>query len=449
MVSLQSTHPTAQQAWEHTLADLVRDGRPFGAARPGVEILGYTVGVDNVRARTGGHPKRQLGIVAAVARFVWMMAGSDRLEDIAFYEPKVRSFTDDHVIVPGSNYGARLRAAAPGLDQIAEAISRLTPDPLMPDNHLRRAANVIWRAEDAARASSDIPCAFGLGYFPRDGRLHTELVMRSNNAMLLMPFNLFEFSLLSEVVAVSARLQPGPLTVHAMSMHLYDAAHERGVAERVLAEPGAGLPQPMPPMPADDPLAQINLLVRSEAELRHAQASVAHDPLNVLRARAERLHPFWQAFFDVLLVHHLLTASRASSARELAAELPDWARSGAEGHIERHAAAEDGRSDARSRLFDPGEVDTGDLSNARGKIRSALRDDTEPNARAHIFALLDELEAEFELSFSDGHRVADALLRDESPIAARSSGTSGSATDFLQLSKEDVRAAIRKLGLDR
>ena len=42
------------------------------------------------------------------------------------------------------------------------------------DGKLRRAANVIWKPEDALRISKDIPCAFGLFYFPRDGELLTQ-----------------------------------------------------------------------------------------------------------------------------------------------------------------------------------------------------------------------------------------------------------------------------------
>lgn len=441
------TEPTAQQAWERTLSDLIEDKSRVEAVRSGVELLGYTVAVADVRARTGGHPLRSLGTVAAVARWVWMMAASDRVADIAFYEPKVSGYTDDSVIVPGSNYGARLRAAAPGLDQVAAAIARLKGDDGRPDNHLRRAANVIWRPEDAQRDSQDIPCAFGVGYFPRHGRLHTELVMRSNNAMLLLPFNLFEFSLLSETVAVAAGLEPGPMTIHAMSMHLYDGVQEREVAEALRLQPGAGLPAAMPPLPADDPLGQINGLVRAEADLRHAQAAVASHPLERLRERAGALDPYWQSFFDVLLVHHLLVANRVEPAHKLARTLPDWARTGAQRHVERWTRDHPPAGGAReaSTLFDAN-ADARAPAATQDKLRAALGDAEDDPARAHIYALLDELESEFRVSHADGQRVANSLLARELEVAARSR-PDGASGDYLQLSAEDVRAAVRQLRL--
>jgi thymidylate synthase len=441
-----STYPfeaTAQQAWERTLTDLIARGTPFGAERPGVEILGYTVGVENVRARGAAHPRRSLSIVSAVARFVWMMAGSDRLADIAFYEPKVARFTDDQLAVPGSNYGARLRQAAPGLDQVAEAIKRLAVDPEQPDGHLRRAANVIWRPEDAARKSNDIPCAFGLGYFPRSNVLHTELVMRSNNAMLLLPFNLFEFTLLAEVVAVGAGLQPGRFTVHAMSMHLYEGTQEREVAEEVIKEPGARVPLPMPAMPADDPLGQINALARAEASLRHNQREVAHATVADLRLRATELNDYWSAFFDVLLVHSLVVVHRHDDARGVAEQLPDWARLGAVAHITR-AVADSAPAATEGQLFDPSEA--ADLS-VYEKIRAGLVDDDQ-EARAHIDALLDAIEAQRGTRFghSDASRIVKTLLSDEVQVAARSDGA-GSFQDYRRITEADVLQAIHDLGL--
>jgi hypothetical protein len=38
--------------------------------------------------------------VAAVGRFVWTMAGSDRLADVEYYDANARRFSDDGVTVP-------------------------------------------------------------------------------------------------------------------------------------------------------------------------------------------------------------------------------------------------------------------------------------------------------------------------------------------------------------
>jgi hypothetical protein len=438
--------PTAQEAWERTLSDLLESGTPFAAEKPGIEILAYTIRLQNMRARMGGHPLRPLSVVSAVARFVWMMAGSDRLEDIAFYEPKVRPYTDDDLAVPGSSYGARLRRAGPGLDQIEEAIKRLQPDPRRLDGHLRRAANVIWRPEDAARSSNDIPCAFGLSYFPRDGVLHTELVMRSNNAMTLLPFNLFEFTLLAEVIAVAAKLEPGPFTLHAMSMHLFDVTPGRDDATRIGGQPAAGVPDPMPPVPTDDPLGQINLLCQIESKLRHEQEHISRDSATILRARAGRLDDFWRAFFDVLLVHALTKVNRPDIAGEVIEYLPAWAAAGAITHVEKSSGTgEPAEPLVTGQLFELAD----DGRNVQDRVRAALVGAGDEQPRAHIDSLLDRIETGRGTRFthSEATLIAHRLLHDEVRIAARSDGGSGHAEDYLKITEADVRTAIADLGL--
>src|SRR5207302_676113 len=145
-----------------------------------------------------------------------------RYADIAFYEPKVKGFTDDGISVPGSSYGRRIVQVRPGLDQLGSAISRLKDDPSS-----RRAAVTIYQPEDAVRESKDIPCAFGLFYHVRGGELYATLSMRSNNAVQLLPFNVFEFSLLAEVVACELGVPLGPLVYQAASMHVYDESLAR------------------------------------------------------------------------------------------------------------------------------------------------------------------------------------------------------------------------------
>jgi hypothetical protein len=125
----------------------LHNGETVPGKKPTQELRGRTLTFGDVRRRVVAHPARPLNIVVAVARFVWMRAGSDRLADISFYEPKVRDYTDDGVSVPGSDYAARLRASPHGLDQVSGAIGRLKPDPQRPDDHLRRVMNVIWRPE--------------------------------------------------------------------------------------------------------------------------------------------------------------------------------------------------------------------------------------------------------------------------------------------------------------
>ncbi|MCW3047292.1 MAG: hypothetical protein JWO74_1576 [Solirubrobacterales bacterium] len=434
--------PSCEEAWTLTLRELVDRGVPLAAGRPSRELLGFDVVVDDVRQRLVANSARPLPVVSAVARFVWMMAGNDRLADIRFYEPNVARFTDDGLTVPGSNYGSRLRRSPAGTDQIRGAIERLKgADEEMagPDGDLRRAANVIWRPEDAVRASKDIPCAFGAFYFPRDGRLVTQLVMRSNNAMALMPFNLFEFTLLAEVIAAEVGIEPGPFRLDAMSMHLYTADDVR--ATQVLDAAGGTAAHPMPPIQSDSgPLEQIRQLAQAEAQMRHELAAVAAASVDELRDRGEGLDDYWRAFLEVLLVHAAATVGRLDTARELAEVLPQWCRAGALAHLDRLA---ENPTVGEGRLFAvPGR------SSRASEVRDALQDGGALRGeREHLHALLDEIERRGVTLTRHQSLEVERVLLDRVSAAARSDGGGGSGDRSL-FSLEEVERVLRELGFD-
>src|SRR6185312_3345293 len=237
----------------------------------------------------------------AVARFVWMMAASDRLADIAFYEEKVKYFSDNGIAVPGSNYGQRMLSPRPGLNQLESVIRRLRGDPSS-----RRAAISIFQAEDAVRESKDIPCTFGLFFHIRGGVLRATTLMRSNNAFVLLPYNLFEFSLLAEIVAAELGVPLGPLTHQAVSMHIYasDYNNAQEVAEAWDATKQSTTPK-IPEMPnRPGPLGQVTELVILEAHLRHGSAGVnARNIEEWIERGAAKLHPYWAQLYYLLLLH--------------------------------------------------------------------------------------------------------------------------------------------------
>jgi thymidylate synthase len=275
-----------------TAPQLKADGADAARLRRGSrEHLNYSLVLENPRQRLS----ERLPIYPAIARVVWMMSANNRLADIAFHEPRVKAFTDDDLTVPGSSYGMRLRQPQPGLDQILGAIGRLKNEA-----DSRRAAVSIFQPVDAVRDSNDIPCAFGLFFHNRGGHLLTTVIMRSNNAFTLLPFNLFEFSLLAEVVAVEAGLELGPITYFAGSMHLYDSDAQR--ASEFLST-AATVPSTMEPMPtAVSPLSELTKLAHFEADLRHGSAALnARNVGDWLDRAARELNPYWSQFAYVLV----------------------------------------------------------------------------------------------------------------------------------------------------
>jgi thymidylate synthase len=296
----------ADAALKNTLTRVLRDGAvvtstgktaSLSAGKSSRELIGYQLALTNARDRIVWNEKSPLNAVSAIARFVWMMAGSDRLADIAFYEPKVSAYTDDGISVPGSSYGHRIVQVRPGINQLTSAIERLKEDPSS-----RRVAITIYQPEDIVRQSADIPCAFGLFYHVRNDQLHSTLIMRSNNAVTLLPFNIFEFSLLAEIVACEIGVELGPFIYHAASMHVFD-----DMAARAQDMIGATVPPhpAMPPMPrAPSPLLQVAELVKLEAELRHESAGVTKGNISEwIEKGNKKLDPYWRQLYFVLLAH--------------------------------------------------------------------------------------------------------------------------------------------------
>ena len=314
----------ADGALAETLATVLDDGGELNAGESGsigsgarsLEVLNFSAVIERPLERLPYNPRRPINLPAAVARFVWMMAGSDRLADIAFYEDKVRAFSDDGVSVPGSSYGQRILRPRPGLNQVRGILARLRQDPSS-----RRAAASIFQPEDAVRESRDIPCAFGLFYHIREGVLHATTLMRSNNAYVLMPYNVFEFSLLAEVVAAELDVELGSLTHTAISMHIYDRDIERARAA-VEGYRGDGFtPGPATPSMARNPgpLSQVGELVILEAELRHDyEGLTAHGVENRIDKARRKLNPYWTQFYLLLLLH--VARERSAYLRENAAE---------------------------------------------------------------------------------------------------------------------------------
>jgi thymidylate synthase len=268
-----------------------------GKGRKSKEILNYSLVIANPTERLPY--TTQFFLPGAIARFVWMMAANNRLKDIEFYwGSKVSRFSDDGILVPGSSYGERMLHARPGVNQVQGIVERLKTDP-----STRRAAVAIYQAEDAIRESGDIPCAFGLFYHVREGKLHGTVMMRSNNALRLLPYNLFEFSWLAEAIAAEIRIPLGTLTYHAVSMHVYEDDYQ--AAESLVgSDIGAAFPA-VPKIPSEpSPIEQIRELVRLESDARHAAAGFSGDNFEEWLDRGMRvLNPYWQQPYFLLLLH--------------------------------------------------------------------------------------------------------------------------------------------------
>jgi thymidylate synthase len=420
----------ADQALMKTLRALIVDGAEVGRGQgrgPSREILDFTVELTNVRDRIPVNPEASFDLTVAVARFVWMVSGDDRLADIRFYEEAVTHFSDNQISVPGSNYGTRLFQPRPGLNQIEGVIRRLNEEP-----ETRRAGAVVWAPEDALREgpegkrTKDIPCAFGLMFHVRAGLLHTQLKMRSNNAYQLLPVNLFEFGLLAEVVACESGAALGPLYNNAASMHIYEDKRARWEAAARFDAARAER-RPMSAMPTESALDQAYLLARKEAQLRHELHLVAREELSALHARSDGLGAWWTDLYHLLLSHALVRVGRYKTAVAVVQAIDAALVDRGLAHLERVRVG--ATQDGADRLFETEEA-------SGGHVAEAVRESWDPAEREQALsalqAVLHEIEqaTEIPVLFDEYETLAGELVDQRSPLAARSDDAEGPAARF-------------------
>lgn len=157
-------------------------------------------------------PARKLNYPFAVAEFWWIATGREDVASIEPYCSEIAKFSDDGRVFYGA-YGPRWHHAA------AYVVRTLKADP-----DSRQAVIDIWRPDivHLERTPKDVPCTISHQYFIRDGKLHAITTMRSWDAWLGMPYDVFNHSRLASIIAGELGVELGSLIVKPGSLHLYD-----------------------------------------------------------------------------------------------------------------------------------------------------------------------------------------------------------------------------------
>ncbi len=190
-------------------------------------------------------------------------------------------------------YGPRLFNFK-GHNQVENALSLLRKKPAS-----RRAVIQLFDAADLDRDRVEIPCTCTLQLMVRHGRLHMLTNMRSNDAFIGLPHDIFAFTMLQEIFARSLGVELGTYKQAVGSLHLYEnnAKHARKYIEE-----GFQSTVSMPPMPAGDPWPQITQALEAEASIRRGKS---------LDAEKVPIHRYWQDIVRLLQIFALSAEDRA------------------------------------------------------------------------------------------------------------------------------------------
>lgn len=220
-----------------------------------LERTGVLLTLTNPRARLS-RTFRRSQIFSCLGELTWYLAQSDSLPFIRYYIRAYDNESDDRKIVPAA-YGPRLFSYR-GINQLA----RVT-DLLRDHRSSRRAVVQIIDITDLS--TRHIPCTCTLQFFVRGNRLSMMTSMRSNDAYLGLPHDIFAFTMIQEMIARELGVELGWYKHAVGSMHLYEnkVSHAQAYVNDGLHQTEA-----MPPMPLGSQAEQIKELIRIESRIR-------------------------------------------------------------------------------------------------------------------------------------------------------------------------------------
>jgi thymidylate synthase len=246
------------------------------------ELAGVLVEITQPRARLSRTETRGKAF-SCLGELLWYLSGSNNLEFIRYYISNYVKESEDEVTIYGA-YGPRLFDFRNN-NQIANVIALLRKNP-----NTRRAVIQIFDSDDIACERKEIPCTTTFQFMVRDNRVHMLTTMRSNDAYLGLPHDVFCFSMLQEIIARSLGIELGTYRHFVGSMHLYD--RDLSKAEEFVSELLQSRIE-MPRMPDGDPWPSIKKVLDAEMLVRSKK------PID---ANAVGVEPYWADLIRLLQI---------------------------------------------------------------------------------------------------------------------------------------------------
>jgi thymidylate synthase len=267
-------------------SELTQSTDTFEASKgKGQDLLASKVLLKNPRARVSATATRGR-LVSALAEFCWYMSGSADLDFIRFY---LKKYPPVGTVGPIEEaYGPRLI----GTGQFGRAINQVerVTEQLQQKPDTRRAVIVILEPSDLRPGRCEAPCTTALQFIQRRGHLHLIAMMRSNDAYLGFPHDVFCFTMLQELIARSVGARVGEYHHFATSLHLYGRDIEK--VGRYLDEGFQNPTFAMPSMPVGCQRENLKAFLEVEKLIRNGL---------ILRSSDIALPDYWRDLGIVLL----------------------------------------------------------------------------------------------------------------------------------------------------
>lgn len=162
-----------------------------------------------------------ISIGYALAELIWILAGSDDAQIINYWNTALPNYAGEYRYYPGA-YGNRIFYKH-GINQLEKVYETLKNHP-----ESRQAVIIIWDPKidlpycDGSPNNKDIPCNICSLIKVRNGKLEWTQIMRSNDLMLGLPYNIVQFTSIQEILASWLDVEVGTYNHISDSLHIYE-----------------------------------------------------------------------------------------------------------------------------------------------------------------------------------------------------------------------------------
>ena len=172
--------------WLELLDKILMQGRDVAPrGKPTKELPQHTIVVP-MRRPVLTVPERKLNYKFMAAEAYWILTGDNRVSTISPYNPHIAQFSDDGETYFGA-YGPKV------VDQLPYVVDTLIRDP-----DSRQAGLTIWREKPPI--TKDVPCTVAAFFNIRENYVNAHFYMRSSDAWLGVPYDVFNFTAIAFVV---------------------------------------------------------------------------------------------------------------------------------------------------------------------------------------------------------------------------------------------------------
>lgn len=246
------------QAWVTLLKDILERGAEASPSNKKIkELVGHHIDIDTPYSNIIIDPQRKINYRFMVGNWLTTLTG---IEDkiLERYLPRLGDFETDGHGGTYPSYGPRLKPQWPFVLKT-----------LIEDLQSRQAVMTVWESiklsyepDGTVIQSRYVPCTLSLQFLvrPVNGHhlLHTVATMRSSDAWLGLPYDIYNFTMLANFLVASlnrvchGRIRVGSIRLNFGSSHLYEQ-HWNVASSLVNAPMGQSMKSPQIPSWVDTP----------------------------------------------------------------------------------------------------------------------------------------------------------------------------------------------------